>query len=86
VAGERSADDIQRDIERSRAALAKTVDELTYRTNPKRVADNAKQSAVQKASSPQGRAALGVVGLVLVVLVVRRVRRAARNSAGKKTK
>jgi hypothetical protein len=75
VAGERSADDIQRDIERSRAALAKTVDELAYRTNPKRVADNAKRSALQKAGSPQGRAALGVTGLLLVVLIVRRVRK-----------
>jgi hypothetical protein len=32
----RSADDIQRDIENARVALADSVDKLAYRTSPKR--------------------------------------------------
>jgi hypothetical protein len=75
VAGERSADDIQRDIERSRAALATTVDQLAYRTNPKRVAENAKRSLRERAQSPQGRIVIGATGALVVVLIIRRVRK-----------
>jgi predicted O-methyltransferase YrrM len=75
---ERNADDIQRDIEQSRAALAEAVDELAYRTNPKRVANNAKQSLREKAQTTQGRIAIGVAGGVLALLIVRRVRNARR--------
>ena len=75
MAGDRSADDIQRDIEQSRAALAEAVDRLAYRTNPKRVSENLKQTLKQKAQSPQGRVVLGVAGGVVVLLVVRRIRK-----------
>jgi osmotically-inducible protein OsmY len=75
VAGERSADDIQRDIEQSRAALAEAVDQLSYRANPKRVSDNLKQSLKEKAQSPQGRIVIGVVGGVVVLLVIKRFRK-----------
>jgi hypothetical protein len=73
--GERSADDIQRDIEKSRAALAEAVDQLAYRANPKRVAEKAKQTLRQKAQSPQGRAIIGVTGGLVVLLIVRRIRK-----------
>lgn len=72
---ERSADDIQRDIEKSRAALATTVDQLAYRTNPKRVTENVKQSLRERAQSPQGKAVLAAVGGLLVVVVIRRIRK-----------
>jgi hypothetical protein len=72
---ERSADEIQREIERSRAALAETVDQLAYRTNPKRVGDKLRQTLREKAATPQGRAVIGVVGGVVVLLVVRRIRK-----------
>lgn len=72
---ERSAEDIQRDIEKSRAALATTVDQLAYRTNPKRVTDNAKESIRAKVNSPQGQAVLAVVGGLLVVMLIRRIRK-----------
>jgi hypothetical protein len=72
---ERSADDIQRDIEQARAGLAETVDQLAYRTNPKRLADEAKQSLLEKANSPQGRIAIGVTGSLIVLLIVRRIRK-----------
>ncbi len=71
--GERSADDIQRDIEKSRAALADAVDQLAYRTNPKRAVDNVKQTLRQKAQSPQGRVVIGVAGGLVVLLIIRRI-------------
>jgi Protein of unknown function (DUF3618). len=75
VAGERSAEQIQHDIENSRAALAEAVDQLAYRTNPKRVIDNVKQTLREKAQSPQGKVAIGVTGGLVVVLVIRRIRK-----------
>jgi hypothetical protein len=75
VSGERSAEDIQRDIEQARASLAIAVDQLADRTSPKRVADDVKQKLIARAKSPQGQAAIGAVGVLVVVLVVRRVRR-----------
>lgn len=75
MAVERSAEDIQRDIEQSRVALAGAVDQLAYRTNPKRVMDNVKHALVERAQSTQGRIVLGVAGGLVVVLIVRRVRK-----------
>ncbi|HET8583175.1 MAG TPA: DUF3618 domain-containing protein [Jatrophihabitans sp.] len=75
MAGERSAEQIQHDIENSRAALAEAVDQLAYRTNPKRVIDNVKQTLREKAQSPQGKVAIGVAGGLVVVLVIRRFRK-----------
>ena len=72
---ERSADDIQRDIERSRAELAQAVDKLAYRTSPKRVVDNTKQSVIAKLKTPQGQAVVAAVGGLLAVVIVRRVRK-----------
>ncbi|MGI8759859.1 MAG: DUF3618 domain-containing protein [Jatrophihabitantaceae bacterium] len=73
MAGERSADEIQRDIEQARASLAVAVDQLAYRTNPKRVADNLKQSLKDKAQTPQGKAVLGGAGALLALLLIRRI-------------
>jgi hypothetical protein len=71
--GERSADDIQRDIEKSRAALAEAVDQLAYRTNPQRLLETVKQTVREKAASPQGRIVLGTAGGLVVLLIVRRI-------------
>ena len=79
MAGGRSADDIQRDIERSRAELATAVDQLAYRTNPKRLVEQAKQSLKDRANSPQGRIVIGVSGGVVVVLIGLRIRKAVKN-------
>lgn len=79
MAGGRSADDIQRDIERSRAELATAVDQLAYRTNPKRLVEQAKQSLKDRANSPQGRIVIGVSGGVVVVLIGLRIRKAVQN-------
>ena len=72
---ERSADEIQRDIERSRAELARAVDQLAYRTNPKRLAEQAKQTLKEKANSTPGRIVIGATGALVAVLVVRRIRK-----------
>ena len=73
MAGERTPEQIQRDIEQSRAALAEAVDQLAYRTNPKRVVDNAKQTLREKAQSPQGRIVIGVTGGLVALLIIRRI-------------
>jgi hypothetical protein len=73
VAGERSADEIQRDIENARASLAVAIDQLVSRTNPKRLADNVKQALKEKAQSPQGKAVLGGTGALFGILIVRRI-------------
>ncbi len=75
MAAERTPEEIQRDIEQSRASLAAAVDQLAYRGSPKRIAENAKQSLIDKASTPQGRAVLGVVGGLVLITVIRRLRK-----------
>jgi hypothetical protein len=75
VAGERTAEDIQREIEQARASLAVAVDQLADRTSPKRLADDVKQKLVARAKSPQGQAVIAGAGVIVLVLVVRRIRR-----------
>lgn len=75
MAGERTAEDIQRDIEQARASLAVAVDQLADRTSPKRLADDIKQQLIARAKSPQGQAVIAGAGVLVVFLVVRRVRR-----------
>jgi hypothetical protein len=55
-------------------SLASAVDQIAYRTNPKRVSENLKQALVQKAQTPVGMAVIGGSGLLVVLLIVRRVR------------
>lgn len=71
--GERSADEIQRDIERARTSLASTVDQLAERTSPKRAADRIRNTLQQKAATPQGRAVMAGGGLLLAVIIVRKI-------------
>lgn len=72
---ERSPEDIQRDIEQARVGLADAVDQLVYRTSPKRVSENVKATLREKAQTPQGQAVIAGAGLLLAVLVVRRFRK-----------
>jgi hypothetical protein len=71
---DRSAEDIQREIEQARVSLANAVDQIVYRTSPQRIGEQVKQTLKQKAQSPQGRAVIGAAGVIVVLLVVRRVR------------
>jgi hypothetical protein len=73
MAGERSADQIQRDIEDARESLAAAVDQLAYRTSPKRAADNVKQALKDKAQTQQGKAVIAGAGALLAILIIRRI-------------
>ena len=68
---ERSPEEIQKDIERTRTALARSVDEIVYRTSPKRIRDQ----LLEKANTTQGRIVIGVSGGVVVLLIVVRLRK-----------
>ncbi len=72
---QRSAEQIQHEIEQARDALASAVDQLTTRTSPKRLVEEAKQSALQQAKSPAGKAVLGGVGVLVVALAYLRFRK-----------
>lgn len=72
---DRTADQIQGDIVAARAALARTVDELAYRTSPKRVLGRTKQSLREKARTPQGQAVIAGASALLLVVLVRRFRK-----------
>lgn len=72
---ERTAQQIQHDIEQARVSLATTVDQLTYRTNPKRLLEQVRTTLLAKAATPQGKAAIGAAGAVVVFALVRRLRK-----------
>jgi hypothetical protein len=78
VAGDRTADEIQSDIEHARASLADAVDQIAYRTNPKRVSESAKAALIARAQTPQGKAVIGGVGALLAIMVVRRFAKRGR--------
>jgi hypothetical protein len=69
----RDPDTIQREIERSRDALAASLDTLTARTNPKKLADDGRQAAAAKLADPRVRYALIAVGALVVVALVRSI-------------
>ena len=75
MAANRTADDIEHDIEQARVSLAVAVDQLAERTSPKRIAKQAKQNLVAKAKTPAGMAVLGGAAVVTALLVARRIRR-----------
>ncbi|QYH19304.1 DUF3618 domain-containing protein [Corynebacterium aquatimens] len=67
----RDIHDIERDLERTRSQLASTLDELADRTNPSKLADNAKDQAMdwlqdETVQKVLGGIALGVAALVSV--------------------
>ncbi len=77
MAIERTPAEIQREIEQARGHLASAVDQLAVRTSPKRLADQAKATLLEKVASPQGKKAIaGSVAGVLLILILARVRRA----------
>ena len=70
----RDPDQIQREIETSRAQLASTLDQLAVKVSPKRLADEAKGSAVGFLQTPTGMALAGGLALLVALGVVRRLR------------
>ncbi len=73
----RSINAIQRDIERTRNQLAKTLDELAVRADPKNLADDARGQVSDFLNDPRvqmvlGGVAAGVVALVAVAVSSKR--------------
>lgn len=66
---------IKQDIAQARDRLALTVDSLTERANPQRLADDLKSALLRFVKKPAVAATLAGVGAVTVVIVVRAVRR-----------
>jgi hypothetical protein len=69
---------IQREIEATRTQLAGTLDELAERVSPKRLADQARERAVEFLRTPPGMAVIGGVTLLVALGVARRVRNRRR--------
>jgi len=78
VAAEKTADEIQRDIEQARTSLASAVDQLAERTSPKRIVNETKQDLIVRAKSPAGLAIIGGTAAVLLGLLVIRLLRGRR--------
>lgn len=72
---ERDPEVIKQDIAQARDRLALTVDSLTERANPQRLADDLKSAVLAFLKKPAVVATLAGVGAVTVVIVVRRIRR-----------
>ena len=71
---DRDPEDIKQEIDRARDQLAATVDSLTERANPRRLANDIKVAAVAFLKKPPVTFALIGAGTLTVVLVVRRIR------------
>jgi len=67
---DRTPAQIQAEIEGARVQLAASLDQLAEKTSPKRLANQAKDAAVEKATSDQGKKVLGGVTVAVVALVV----------------
>ena len=65
---------IQLEIDAARESLAATLDQLTYRSSPKRLVTQGKEATVRFLQSPAGMAVAGAVGLLLTVSLVQKVR------------
>ena len=74
----RSPEQIQQEIDAARESLAATLDELSFRGNPKRLTEQAKAKAQEFLQSPAGKATVGAVGLVVTLVVTRTIVQAVR--------
>jgi len=72
---DRNPEDIKQDIAQARDRLALTVDSLTERANPQRLADDLKAAVLRFVKQPAVVAALAGVSVITVVVVVRTIRR-----------
>ena len=76
----RDINDIQREIERTRANLASTIDELADRTSPENLANNAKAQVSTKLKDDKVQKVLAGVAVAVVLLV------ALKSSSSRKKK
>lgn len=77
----RNIDDIQRDIERTRRQLARTLDELADRSKPQNFVEDAKGAATQKLQERNVQMALAGVGAAVVGLIAFSVFRSKRRKS-----
>ncbi|MBV9091040.1 MAG: DUF3618 domain-containing protein [Mycobacteriaceae bacterium] len=71
---DRDPEAIKKDIDAARDQLAATVDQLTERANPRRIADDITAGVISFVRKPAVTFTLIGVGTVTVVLVIRRIR------------
>jgi hypothetical protein len=62
------------EIDAARESLAATLDQLTYRSSPKRLAAQGREAALRFLQSPPGMAVAGAVGLFVTFVVVQNIR------------
>ena len=65
---------IQLEIDAARESLAATLDQLAYRSSPKRMRDEARVAVQRFLQTPAGMAAVGAAGLLLTLVVMQRIR------------
>jgi hypothetical protein len=65
---------IQLEIDAARESLAATLDQLTYRTSPKRLRERGQEAVTRFLQTPAGMAAVGAVGLLVTLAVVQKIR------------
>lgn len=71
----RDPETIERDIEKAREALAGTLDELSVKANPKKLADSAKKSITDTLNEPKVKFPLIGAGALIGVLLLRKLLR-----------
>jgi hypothetical protein len=69
----RDPDTIQREIEEARTALAKSLDVLTDRASPRRLADTGKQNLQSRLQDPRIKYGLIAVGVLVAIAVLRKM-------------
>jgi hypothetical protein len=69
----RDPENIQQEIEKTRDALAASLDALTDRANPKRFVDTGKQQVAAKLDDPKIKYALIGVGVILAAAVLKKL-------------
>jgi Protein of unknown function (DUF3618) len=69
----RDPETIQREIESARTALAESLDVLTERASPRRLADTGKQSLQSRLRDPRIRYGLIAVGALVAIAVLRKM-------------
>ena len=72
---DRDPDTIKQDIDQARDQLALTVDSLSERASPRRIADDVKSGLVRVVKKPPVAISLAGIGALLVVLFIRKIRR-----------
>ncbi len=65
---------IQQEIDAARESLAATLDQLVYRSSPKRLQAEATVRVQHWISTPAGQAVLAAAGLLVTVAVVQKIR------------